>query len=111
VAASATTETVTIGTTAASSLIDGPLGRPNRIFYALLFPAMVGLLLPITHRKRKSSAAIGLMAMLVLLMLLPGCSSSSTPHNPGTPVGQTNVTVTATSSTISHTITVNLNVQ
>jgi hypothetical protein len=33
------------------------------------------------------------------------------PHNPGTPVGQTNVTVTATSSSISHTFTFNLNVQ
>jgi pseudomonalisin len=112
-AASATTETVMIGTTAASSLIDGPLGRPNRIFYAFLFPAMVGLLLPVTRRKSRARTMIGFVAVLVPLVLwLPACSSSSgPPHNPGTPVGQTNVTVTATSSTISHTITVNLNVQ
>jgi pseudomonalisin len=112
-AASATTETVMIGTTAASSLIDGPLGRGNRIFYATLFPALLGLLWPAARRKSKARTMISFVAVLVLLMLwLPACSSSSgPPHNPGTPVGQTNVTVTATSSSISHTITVNLNVQ
>jgi len=113
-AASATTETVMIGTTAASSLIEGPLGRGNRIFYATLFPALLGLLWPAARRKSRARTMISFVAVLVLLMLwLPACSSSSggPPHNPGTPVGQTNVTVTATSSTISHTITVNLNVQ
>jgi subtilase family serine protease len=113
-AASATTETVTIGTTAASSLIDGPLSRGKRIFYATLFPALLGLLWPAARRKSRARTMISFVAVLVLLMLwLPACSSSGggTVHNPGTPVGQTNVTVTATSSTVSHTITVNLNVQ
>lgn len=114
VAASATTETVTIGTTAASSLIDGPLSRGNRIFYATLFPALLGLLWPATRRKSRARTMISFVAVLLLLMLwLPACSSSGGGghHDPGTPTGQTNVTVTATSSTISHTITVNLNVQ
>ena len=114
-AASATTETVTIGTTAASSLIEGPLGRGNRIFYATLFPALLGLLWPAARRKSRARTIISFVAVLVLLMLwLPACSSSSgggTVHNPGTPVGQTNVTVTATSSSVSHAIIVNLNVQ
>jgi pseudomonalisin len=112
--ASATTETITIGTTAASSLIDGPLSRGKRIFYATLFPALLGLLWPAARRKSRARTMISFVAVLVLLMLwLPACSSSGggTVHNPGTPVGQTNVTVTATSSSISHTITVNLNVQ
>jgi pseudomonalisin len=114
-AASATTETVTIGTTAASSLIEGPLSRGNRIFYATLFPALLGLLWPASRRKSRARTIVSFVAVLLLLMLwLPACSSSSGGgghHDPGTPVGQTNVTVTATSSTISHTITVNLNVQ
>jgi pseudomonalisin len=114
-AASATTETVTIGTTAASSLIEGPLSRGHRIFYATLFPALLGLLWPAARRKSRARTIVSFVAVLLLLMLwLPACSSSSGGgghHDPGTPVGQTNVTVTATSSTISHTITVNLNVQ
>jgi subtilase family serine protease len=114
VAASATTETVTIGTTAASSLIEGPLGRGNRIFYATLFPALLGLLWPAARRKSRARTMISFVVVLLMLMLwLPACSSSSGGghHDPGTPVGQTNVTVTATSSTIAHNITVNLNVQ
>lgn len=115
-AASATTETVMIGTTAASSLIDGPLSRGNRIFYATLFPALVGLLWPAARpksraRKSRARTIISFVAVLPLVILgLPACSPS-VHHNPGTPVGQTNVTVRATSSTISHTITINLNVQ
>jgi pseudomonalisin len=115
VAASATTETVTIGTTAASSLIEGPLGRGNRIFYAALFPALLGLLWPAARRKSRTRTMISFAVVLLMLMLwLPACSTSSGGgghHDPGTPIGQTNVTVTATSSTIAHNITVNLNVQ
>lgn len=113
-AASATSETVTIGTTAASSLIDGPLGPRNRIFYALLLPAAFGLLLPASRRRSKTITIMSLVAVLALSTLcLPACSSSSGGgnHNPGTPTGQSTVTVTATDSTISHNITINLNVQ
>jgi len=56
---------------------------------------------------------IGLMMLLAVLTLwMPACGSGGGgKHNPGTPVGQTSVTVTATESSISHTITINLNVQ
>lgn len=114
-AASSTSETVTIGTTAASSLIDGPLGPRNRIFYALLFPAAFGLLLPASRRRPKALTVMSLVAVLALATLcLPACSSSSGGgghHDPGTPTGPATVTVTATDSTITHNITISLNVQ
>ncbi len=113
VSASATTETITIGTTAASWVHD-PLGRGTRIFYAVMLPSLMGLVFLPGSRKRKLRTVVGLVALLAILTLgLPACSSgSSTPHNPGTPVGTyPNVQVQATSSTVTHTITVNLNVQ
>jgi len=114
-AASSTSETVTIGTTAASSLVDGPFGPRNRIFYALLFPAAFGLLLPASRRRSKALTMMSLVAVLALATLcLPACSSSSGGgghHDPGTPTGQSSVTVTATDSTLTHNITVTLNVQ
>jgi subtilase family serine protease len=115
-AASATSETITIGTTAASWMHGDPLGRGNRIFYAVFLPGVMGLLLPIGRRKRKLRAMLALIAVLALLTLwMPACSSSnngSGNHNPGTPTGNyPNVTVTATASGINHNITVNLTVQ
>jgi len=95
-------------------LNDGPLGRGNGIFYALLFPGLAaGLVLPAGHRKRATRAMVGLVMLLAVLTLwMPACGGGGGgKHNPGTPVGQTNVTVTATESSISHTITINLNVQ
>lgn len=112
-AASATSETVTVGTTAASWLHDGPFARPNGIVYALLLPSLMGLALPAGFRKRKLRAALGAVGVLMLLTLgIPACGGGGGgTHNPGTPTGQTNVTVTATESSISHSITINLNVQ
>jgi subtilase family serine protease len=111
-AASATAELVTIGTTASSRLY-GPLGRGNGMFYALLFPGLLGAVLSARSRKRRMRSVLALLALLAVLTLwLPACGGgSSTPHNPGTPVGQSNVTVTATESGITHTVSVTLNVQ
>ena len=111
-ATTATTETVSIATTASSWLRNDPLGRGNRIFYALLAPGLFGLVICAGRRKRSMLATLGLLSLLAALTLwMPACGGSSTPHNPGTPVGQTNVTVTATLSNISHKVAVTLNVQ
>lgn len=114
-AASATSETVTVGTTAASWLRDGPFARHNGIVYALLLPGLMGLVLPAGLRKRKVCAAVGVVAVLVVLTLgtsaCSGGGGGGGNHNPGTPAGQTSVTVTATESGISHSITLSLNVQ
>jgi subtilase family serine protease len=110
-AASATTETVTIGTTAASWLHDRPFAPHNRVFYALLLPGLMGLVLPAGLGKRKVRVAMGVMGVLAVLTLGMAACGGGGNHNPGTPVGQTSVTVTATESGISHSITLTLNVQ
>jgi peptidoglycan/LPS O-acetylase OafA/YrhL len=83
------------------------------MFYALLFPGLLGAVLSARSRKRRMRSVLALLALLAVLTLwLPACGGgSSTPHNPGTPVGQSNVTVTATGSGITHTVSVTLNVQ
>jgi hypothetical protein len=114
-AASASTETVTIGTTAASWLHDRPFAPRNGILYALLLPGLIGLVLPASRRRWRLSATLVVVGVLAALTLwMPACGGGGAGggnHNPGTPVGQTNVTVTATESGISHNITINLNVQ
>jgi subtilase family serine protease len=108
----ANTEVVTIGTTAASWMHGDPLGRGQRIFYALFVPGLMGLVvLPGARRKRTLRRVLGLMAVLALLTLwLPACNGGGH-HNPGTPTGQSTLTVTATESNITHNIAVTLNVQ
>jgi len=114
-AATATTEAVIVSTTASSWLNDGPLSRGNHLVYALLFPGLFGLLLSAGHRKPTVCKILGFLAVLAVLTLwMPACGGSGGgggTHNPGTPVGQTSVTVTATLSSISHTISMTLNVQ
>jgi subtilase family serine protease len=116
--ASATSETVTIATTAASSMRSSLLGKGTGTLYALLLPGFLGLVLPAANRKRALGSVLPVLMMLVLLTLwLPACGGSGNggtgagTHDTGTPVGQKNVTVTATESGVTHTVTINLNVQ
>jgi hypothetical protein len=118
-AASATTETLSIATTAPSSRLDrSPFGRHGGIFYAMLLPGFLGLLIATGNRKRRLRGArlLSLIAVLALSTLwMPACGgSSSAPSNPGTPAGTSSVTVTATTggtSALTHTTTVSLTVQ
>ncbi len=118
-AASATSETLTIATTAPSAKLHrGPFGRRSGIFYALLFPSFLGLMLMAGTRKRPPRVArlLGLIAVLALSTLwMPACGGgSSPPSNPGTPAGTSTVTVTATTggtSPLTHTAAVTLTVQ
>ena len=91
-------------------MLPGPNDRGNRMLYMFVLTAMAAFLLA-TRRKLRTTAAFGAVAMLALVMLLPACSSSGGTHNPGTPTGPATVTVTATDGTLSHTVTINLNVQ
>jgi subtilase family serine protease len=118
-AASATTETLKIATTAPSARLDqGPLGRSRRLFYALLLPGFLGLLVSAGNRQRMRRH-IFLLSFLVVLALsvlwMPGCGGgSSTPSNPGTPAGTSTVTVTAATggtTPLMHPVTITLTVQ
>jgi subtilase family serine protease len=119
VAASATSETLTIATMAPSARLDrGPLGRSRGLFYALLLPGFLGLVLAAGNHKRTRRAMrlLSFIAVLALSTLwMPACGGgSSTPRNPGTPAGTSSVTVTATSAgtpALMHQITITLTVQ
>ncbi len=112
-----TSYTLTISTMAASELRN-PFERSRRIFYALLLPGLMGLLVPARKRKRtmRRMLLLGLFVLLACSILwMAGCGGgSSTPTNPGTPTGTSTVTVTAAtagSNPLSHTVTVTLTVQ
>lgn len=118
-AASASTETLSIATTAPSSRLDrSPFGRHGGIFYAMLLPGVFGLLITTGNRKRglRGARLLSLVAVLALSTLwMPACGGgSSKPSNPGTPAGTSSVIVTATTggtSALTHTTTVTLTVQ
>lgn len=118
-AASATTETLSITTTAPSSRLDrSPFERHGGMFYAMLLPGFLGLLIATGNRKRglRGVRLLSLIAVLALSTLwMPACGGgSSKPSNPGTPAGTSSVTVTATTggtSALTHTTTVSLTVQ
>lgn len=111
-----TTVTLTIQTTAPITKLEHPRDRGTRIFYAVLFPGLLGIIITVGSRKR----ALGGMRVLGLIMVLGfstmwlascGGSSGSSNKNPGTPVGSSSVTVNATtnggpSSSLQFTLTV-----
>jgi hypothetical protein len=87
------------------------------MFYALLFPGLLGIVVTLGTRKR----SLGAMRMLALIALLgvsalwmASCGgSSSSNKNPGTPTGSYPITVNATTggaspltSTLKFTLTV-----
>jgi len=111
-------ETVTIATTAASGW-KRPFGRGSNIFYAMLLPGVVGLVLPASKRSRRSLLSL-LVVLAVLMLWMPACGGGSGGGgggntNPGTPTGSSNVTITAstpgTGSVISHSVTITLSIQ
>lgn len=116
--ASATSETLTIATTAPSSKLDkGPLGHSRGLFYALLLPGLLGLVVSAGSRKRtlRGARLLGLLAVLAIFTFwMPACGGgggSSTQSNPGTPAGTSTVTVTATAGSLNHTVPVTLTIQ
>jgi photosystem II stability/assembly factor-like uncharacterized protein len=116
--AGANSETITISTTAPSYARswNSPFGRGGNLVYALLLPGLLGLVLPASRRKRAFRRLFPLIGVLAVLTLwLPACSSPTTTHNAGTPKGSYPITVTASTSgssgTLSHTSTITLTVQ
>jgi subtilase family serine protease len=114
----ATGGTLTITTTAPSARLDkSPLGRSRRLFYALLLPGFLGLVVSAGSRKRtrRSMPLLSLIAILALSTLwMPACgggSSSGGTSNPGTPAGTSSVTVTATAGSLTHSAPVTLTIQ
>ena len=120
-AASSTSETLTITTTAPSGKLEPGLGRGSQFFYALLLPGIFGVVL-LSGKTKANQRGVKGVAVLALLtigtMWMPACgggnSSPSTPTNPGTPTGSSAITITAATSgtsPISHTTQVTLSIQ
>ena len=113
----ATGGTLTITTTAPSARLNKtPSGRIREIFYALLLPGFLGLVVATGNRKRTwhGLRLLSLIAVLALFTLsMPACGGggSSTPSNPGTPAGTSTVTVTAAAGSLSHPVQITLTVQ
>lgn len=114
---SATSVTLTIQTTAPTARLQRPLDHAPRIFYAVLLPGLLGIMLTVGSRKRALGGirVLGLITVLgfsTLWMASCGGSSNSSNKNPGTPVGSSTVTVNATtgsggpSSSVQFTLTV-----
>jgi len=92
---SATAVTVNIGTTPPTAQLRSPLGRSNRIFYALLLPGIFGIVFAAGSRSR-GARLLGLIVVLSFSTLwLGACGSSSSQKNPGTTPGTYAVVVKA----------------
>ncbi|MFZ3266279.1 MAG: chitobiase/beta-hexosaminidase C-terminal domain-containing protein [Terriglobales bacterium] len=93
------TSTLTVTTTAAGAALRGSKPSSVRPIYALLFPGLA-MVLGIAGRRRRALRGLQVLSVVVLLGLaseLTSCSSTSA-KNPGTPVGTTTASVTASTS-------------
>jgi hypothetical protein len=95
----ATSVSFTITTTAPSASLQRPFDR-TRIFYAALLPGLLGIMLTFGSRKRslRGMRVLGLIMVLGFSTLwLGSCGgNNSSSSNPGTPVGQYTITISAT---------------
>jgi subtilase family serine protease len=112
----ATGGTLTITTMAPSARMDkSPLRRSKGLFYALLLPGFLGLVVSAGSRKQtlRGLRLLSFIAVLALSTLwMPACGGgSSTPSNPGTPAGTSTVTLTATAGSLSHKANITLTIQ
>jgi large repetitive protein len=115
---SATSITLTITTTAPTGKLLRPLDRGPSVFYALLFPGLLGIVVTLGARRRSLSAMrmlalIALLSVSALWMASCGGSSSSN-KNPGTPTGSYPITINATTggaSPLTSSLKLTLNVQ
>jgi hypothetical protein len=115
---SATSVTLTITTTAPTGKLLRPLDRGPSIFYAVLFPGLLGIVVTLGARKRSLSAMrmlalIALLSVSALWMASCGGSSSSN-KNPGTPTGSYPITINSTTggaSPLTSSVKLTLNVQ
>ncbi len=106
--------TMTITTVASSALLRGvPSDRARVAFYATMLPGILGLLCGGMRKRR--TRPLRLLTVLSFCLVCASCggANNATTSNPGTPMGKTQVTVTAATSgnsPSSHQVQVTLNV-
>jgi subtilase family serine protease len=101
-----------IKTTAATAKLEHPLDRGTKIFYATVFPGLLGLVFVAASGKRSIQGVrfLGLLLMLGFSTLwLASCGgSSSGPKDPGTPAGNYTITVKGVSGSLTRQTTFQL---
>jgi hypothetical protein len=105
-----------ITTTAATASLIRPFDRSSKVFYAVLLPGLLGILLTVGSRKRslRGMRMLGLIMVLgVSTMWLGSCggSNNKSTGNPGTPKGQYTISVTGTSGSSTATASFKITVQ
>jgi hypothetical protein len=109
---------VTIKAMAPTAALERGFGRTG-LFYALFLPGLMGFVFLNRSKKKRLAGCVRVVGVVGILALSTvwwtACGSNShTPSNPGTPVGSSTVTVTATSSgnsPITKQVTIALTVQ
>lgn len=106
----ASTVSMTISTVAPTGRLQRPFDRGARIFYAMLLPGLLGVVITFSSRTRSMGtlrvlAVIALIGFGTLWTASCGGSSGGSAKNLGTPTGTTTVTVNATASSGSTKIT------
>ena len=79
-------------------------------FALVLFPSFCANSIAISLRRRGLLSSLTLVLFAVLCLAACGGGGYNAPSNPGTPKGTYTLTVTGTSSGVSHTLTLTLNV-
>ena len=104
---------LTITTTAASDLHWPVVGHHQRLFYAILLPGFLGMVSMAGQRRTlRRLRLLALLAVLGLPVLWMACGSGAkTGSNPGTPTGNSTVTISATSGTMQRSTTITVAVQ
>jgi hypothetical protein len=110
--------TVTVTTMAPHAALRRASGSGALLWTTGLGVSLTGILLMgVPSRRRRWSSLLALV-LFTCVLALPSCGGSNTsggggggPTDPGTPVGNSVVTITATSGSLSHTTTFTLNVQ
>jgi hypothetical protein len=90
-----------------------PAGLTNRFILAMCIPVAgltfiaIGMGAP---GRRRPMGAVFLLAVLALLILLPGCGGGGHPPHGGTPPGTYSVTINETAGSIQHSTSVTVTV-
>jgi len=96
---SSTPASFLIKTTAPTAQLRRPMDRSRNVFFASLFPALLGIVFTVGSVRRGKLRLLGLTLLLAFLMMwIASCggSSGSGNTNPGTPTGTYTITVSAT---------------
>jgi hypothetical protein len=112
----AATSTLTVTTTAKSAALRAPIPASQRPTYAVLFPVLA-VIFAFAARRRRGSRSLRLLVLLMLLTAVSALTScnggSSSKGNPGTPIGTTSLSVSASTSgagAINHAATLTITV-